>query len=199
MDVLNAAEWAPERRDRELLGRIEARDREAMRELYPIYYRRLLRFFSRLTRRRELVDEMINDTFVVVWQKAGDFRSDSRVSTWIMGIGRRRGLNLLRSEHRAAARMVSPTTSDHNLCEANVEQSQLAEILERALKRLSPDHRAVLELSYYLGHSCDEIALIMNCPANTVKTRMYHARNKLRTLVPLMAAPEGDLMGISVN
>jgi RNA polymerase sigma-70 factor (ECF subfamily) len=64
--------------------------------------------------------------------------------------------------------------------------------LERALGCLSPDHRAVLELTYYLGHSCGEIAAIMDCPINTVKTRMFHARNKLRALLPVLAAPEGS-------
>jgi len=61
--------------------------------------------------------------------------------------------------------------------------------LARALESLSPDHRAVLELTYYLGHSCSEIAAIMDCPVNTVKTRMFHARNKLRVLIPMLAAP----------
>ena len=47
--------------------------------------------------------------------------------------------------------------------------------------------RLTLELAYHQGHSCEEIAQIMNCPVNTVKTRMYHARVKLRTLLPQLA------------
>jgi DNA-directed RNA polymerase specialized sigma24 family protein len=56
-----------------------------------------------------------NDTLFVVWDKAGDFRSDSRVSTWIMGIAYRRGLNLLRAKYRADERMVLPTTEHQHL------------------------------------------------------------------------------------
>ena len=193
MDLLNSqlAECAPERGERELLRRIAARDREAMRELHLLYYRRLARFLRRMTRRHDLVDEIINDTLFVVWEKAGDFRGDSRVSTWIMGIAYRRGLNLLRSECRAKAHMVVPVTEDQPLRDVVAEQSDRAEVVERALESLSPDHRAVLELTYYLGHSCGEIAAIMDCPINTVKTRMFHARNKLRALVPILAAPRG--------
>jgi RNA polymerase sigma-70 factor, ECF subfamily len=187
------AERAPECRERELLERIETRDREAMRELYLLYCPRLARFLRRMTRRHDLVDEIVNDTLFVVWEKAGDFRGDSRVSTWIMGIAYRRGLNLLRAEYRADERTVLPTTENQDLRDPVAEPSDLAELLERALESLSPDHRAVLELTYHLGHSCAEIATIMDCPINTVKTRMFHARNKLRALVPILAAPRGEL------
>ena len=183
---------AREHRERELLERIDARDREAMRELFLLYYHRLGRFLRRMTRRHELIDEMINDTLLVVWEKASNFRGDSRVSTWIMGIAYRCGLNLLRSESRAERRMVLPTTEDGHLQDPVAEQSELAELLERALESLSPDHRAVLELTYDLGHSCGEIAAIMECPVNTVKTRMFHARNRLRGLVPILAEPRGE-------
>jgi RNA polymerase sigma-70 factor (ECF subfamily) len=183
---------ARERPERELLERIDARDREAMRELYLLYYPRLARFLRRMTRRHDLVDEIVNDTLFVVWEKAGDFRGDSRVSTWIMGIAYRRGLSLLRAEYRADERMVLPTTADQHLRDPVAEQSDLAELMERALQSLSPDHRAVLELTYHLGHSCGEIAAIMDCPINTVKTRMFHARNKLRALVPILAAPRAE-------
>jgi RNA polymerase sigma-70 factor (ECF subfamily) len=185
-------ESAREHRERELLERIDARDREAMREFFLLYYHRLARFLRRMTRRHELIDEMINDTLLVVWEKASNFRGDSRVSTWIMGIAYRCGLNLLRSECRAERRMVLPTTEDPHLQDPVAEQSELAELLERALESLSPDHRAVLELTYDLGHSCGEIAAIMECPVNTVKTRMFHALNKLRGLVQILAAPRGE-------
>src|SRR5437016_1050276 len=188
-----------EHRERELLERIEARDREAMRELYLLYYPRLARFLRRMTRRHDLLDEIVNDALFVMWQKAGDFRGDSRVSTWIMGIAYRRGLNLLRAEYRADERMVFPTTEDQHLRDPVAEQSDLAELLERALESLSSDHRAVLELTYHLGHSCGEIAAIMDCPVNTVKTRMFHARNKLRTLVPALAAPRGAHIGSELS
>jgi RNA polymerase sigma-70 factor, ECF subfamily len=185
-------ETAREYRERELLERIGTRDREAMREFYLLYYHRLTRFLNRMTRRHELIDEMINDTLFVVWEKAGNFRGESRVSTWIMGIAYRRGLNRMRAEYRAQERMVLPITEDLHLREPIAEQSDLVELLERALEGLCPDHRAVLELTYDLGHSCGEIAVIMDCPINTVKTRMFHARNRLRKLVPILAAPGGE-------
>jgi RNA polymerase sigma-70 factor, ECF subfamily len=192
LPVSELTESAREHRERALLERIAARDREAMREFYLMYYYRLARFLRRMTRRHELIDEMINDTLLVVWEKAGNFRGDSQLSTWIMGIAYRRGLNLLRSECRAEERMVLPMAEDQLPRDVGAEQSDLAELLERALESLSADHRAVLELTYDLGHSCGEIAAIMDCPINTVKTRMFHARNKLRGLLPILAVPRGE-------
>ncbi len=175
--------------ERALLARVELQDREALRELYLQYHERISRFLRRITRRHELVDEVINDTFAIVWRKAGSFRGDSRVSTWITGIAYRRGLNLLRAERRAGASMVAPMTEDQQPATVSEEGSEAADLLSRAMQCLSPEHRAVIVLTYYLGHSCEEIAAIMHCPINTVKTRMFHARKRLRVLIPILAAP----------
>lgn len=72
-------------RDLLLVRQVTAADRAALAELYRSYYQRLARFFSRITRRNDLVEEVINNCFWIVWQKAAEFRGDSRVSTWIMG------------------------------------------------------------------------------------------------------------------
>jgi RNA polymerase sigma-70 factor (ECF subfamily) len=55
--------------------------------------------------------------------------------------------------------------------------------LRRGLDRLSPEHRLVVELAFYVGCSYEEIATIANCPVNTVKTRMFHARHRLQGIL----------------
>jgi RNA polymerase sigma-70 factor, ECF subfamily len=170
----------------ELLARIAARDGAAMKELYLLYHRRLARFLMRLTSRYDLAEEIINDTFWVVWQHAGDFRGASRVSTWILGIAYRRGLKTLKSAGPL------PFESDSDPDAAFHEPSRQTELnawLDVALARLPLEQRAVIELAYHVGHSCEEIAAITQCPVNTVKTRMFHARRKLRTLLTTLAGP----------
>ena len=169
--------------ERALLARIAGGDRDAFRDLYLRYHRRLGRFLSRVTRGREDAEEVINDTLWIVWQRAGEFRNASRVSTWIMGIAYRRALKLIR---RAAthARVVSMESREAESVEMDVlEVADRQQSLERALATLPVEQRLVLEFTYYLDHSCDEIAEIMECPVNTVKTRMFHARRKLRLLL----------------
>ena len=55
--------------------------------------------------------------------------------------------------------------------------------LDRALDALSAEHRAVIEMTYYLGYACRDVAQIMDCPVDTVKTRMFYARRRLRALL----------------
>lgn len=169
-----------------LLARIAGHDSAAMKELYLLYHRRLARFLMRLTTRYELAEEIINDTFWVVWQHAGDFRGASRVSTWILGIAYRRGLKTLR--------YAGPPSIDIDLetaagIEEPAQQEEVTEWLDVALQRLPLEQRTVIELAYHVGHSCEEIASIMQCPVNTVKTRMFHARRKLKTLLTTLAGP----------
>jgi RNA polymerase sigma-70 factor (ECF subfamily) len=172
--------------DRDLLDKVAAGDREALRELYSIYHRQLAGFLLRFTRRRDLVEEVINDTLYVVWCKAGQFRGDSRLSTWIMGIAYRCALRSLRRRgHQLFAAV--PIENESLPAADELAAAETGEWIACAMQQLPTDQRLTLELAYGHGYSCEEIAEIMDCPVNTVKTRMFHARGKLRTLLPRLA------------
>jgi RNA polymerase sigma-70 factor (ECF subfamily) len=189
LEVTGAAETtrsSGDVRDRGLIERIARQDRAALKELYLLYHRRLARFLTRVTSRYDLAEEIINDTFWVVWQRAADFRGASYVSTWIMGIAYRRGLKALK---RASVMQLGANDirDDAGASHEPWSGAERREWLNAALERLPSEQRLVLELAYHLGHSCEEIAEIMNCPVNTVKTRMFHARKKLKVLLPALA------------
>lgn len=170
-------------RERALLERISVGDRDAFRELYLHYHQRLARFLMRVTHRYEDAEEIINDTLWIVWQRAADFRGASQVSTWIMGIAYRRALNVIR---RAAVhqRVMALEALEGEAVEADLGDALAKrQMLDFALAQLPLEQRLVLELTYYLDHSCEEIADIMECPVNTVKTRMFNARRKLRAIL----------------
>lgn len=175
--------------DLELLHGIASGDRAALASLYRAYHRRLCQFLTRLTRRAELIEEIINDCFWIVWQKAGSFREESKVSTWIMGIAYRCGLKALRQD--GGLDTLSMTEEDmevqHDLSSDPGEARELRNWLDKGMEKLSVDQRLVLELAYAGGHSLEEIAVITQSPVGTVKARMFHARLKLRNLLPLLA------------
>ncbi|MDB5974511.1 MAG: polymerase subunit sigma-70 [Nevskia sp.] len=173
--------------DRELaLLRLVAQgDRQAFETLYADYYRRLGRFLARLTQRQELIEEAVNDTFWVVWQKGGEFRGDSLVSTWIMGIAYRCTLKTLRRAGGAATEPLVEEYEDTGTPEVQAQQ-ELRDWVGKGLRHLPLEQRTTLELAYYMGHSCEEIGEIMDCSVGTVKARMFHARVKLRNLLPAL-------------
>jgi len=176
--------------DLALLERIEQGDRAALHELYQSYYHALLRFIQRITRSLELAQEGVNDVMLTVWRNSSSFGRRSSVSTWIMGIAYHKALKALASRQRWSSRFGFHIDDFEDRREAAVdpdEHRDLRDLLAKALDDLPPAQRAVVELTYFGGYSYEEIAAIMGCPVNTVKTRMFHARAKLRTTMPTLA------------
>ena len=174
------AKISAKEQDNALLVAVAAGDRRALEELYLGYHRRLARFLSRFTPRYENVEEIINDTFMVVWQSAKDFRYASQVSTWIIGIAYRTALkSVRRQKNHSAARSLDDCP------EQTIDPTSDTEVqdwLRHGLNQLSAEQRLTLELAYQMGHSLEEIAAITDCPVGTVKARMFHAREKLRQI-----------------
>ena len=169
--------------ERELLRRISCADRDAFRQLYLCYHQRLARFLIRVTRRSEDVEDVINDTLLIVWQRAGQFRGAARVSTWIFGISYRCALQSIR---RSAARATAAALAldDAGAVANDVSQeTEDQQLIGMGLARLPLEQRLVLVLAYYMDYSCEEIAAVVDCPVNTVKARMFHARRKLRSFL----------------
>jgi RNA polymerase sigma-70 factor (ECF subfamily) len=185
------AKNSPKERDNALLVAIAVGDRRALEELYLSYHRRLARFLSRFTPRYENIEEIINDTFMVVWQNAKDFRSASQVSTWIIGIAYRTALKSFRRQKNH-----SGTGSLEDYPEQSVDPTLDAEVhdwLKHGLNRLPIEQRLTLELAYHMGHSLEEIAAITDCPVGTVKARMFHAREKLRQYLPTLSGGPSEM------
>jgi RNA polymerase sigma-70 factor (ECF subfamily) len=184
------ARFSDDGADLALLERIGNGDRNALRALYNTYYHPLLRFIYRITGRLDLAQEGVNDVMLVVWGNSRSFGGRSSVSTWIMGIGYRKALKLLAASRRWTDRIAaSPLEDLIERSEVLAEQSDdndLRDLLDEALRHLSAEHRAVVELTYFYGCSYEEIAAIAACPINTVKTRMFHARAKLKKLLPAL-------------
>jgi RNA polymerase sigma factor (sigma-70 family) len=168
-----------------LLARVVEGDERAFDDLYRIYDPRLRRFLSAMLASPSLVEEVLDDTLLVVWARAGRFDRSSKVSTWIFAIAYRTALAAL---HRRRESPMDETVDDRPSLEPGPEQQLAAKHVRRAILRamgeLSPDHRAVLDLTYFHELDYREIARIMDCPVETVKSRMHYARRRLRHELP---------------
>jgi RNA polymerase sigma-70 factor (ECF subfamily) len=163
------------------IGRIAQGDLRAFEELYRAYYPRLTRFLANVARRPQLVEEVLDDTMLVVWNRPEGYNGQCKPSTWIFAIAYRKALNALRRgdepvEDTGAEGRASGEPGPEQL----TGQRQARRVLIDAMAELSPDHRAVVDLTYFHEIGYREIAEIMDCPVDTVKTRMFHARRHLR-------------------
>jgi RNA polymerase sigma-70 factor (ECF subfamily) len=183
---LSASRWsAHDAQDAALLQRIAGGNRAAFEALYRTYFTRLGRFLQRMLRRPPLIEEVINDTMYVVWQRASSYTGESKASTWIFGIAYRKALKALAEIDDPVEPDEDEEPHDETTAADALLQSELRFLLNQAIGRMTAEHRAVIELTYYHGCPYREIAQIMGCPIETVKTRMFYARRRLRELLDL--------------
>ena len=164
-----------------LLEKVRRGDRGAFEALYRAYHPRLTRFLLRLVRRPQLVEEALNDTLMVVWQRPDSFHGGSKLSTWIFAIAYRMAMKALgrfddpREDPDGFERADEGAGPEEN--SAGVLRRDL---LARAMDELSPAHRAVVDLTYYHELDYNEIAGILDCPVGTVcKTTCVDPDNPL--------------------
>jgi RNA polymerase sigma-70 factor (ECF subfamily) len=169
----------------DLFQRIIEGDALAFEAFYKHYYPRLFRFILRTTRHPETIEELIQETLLVVWEKPERFDYTSKISTWVFGIAYHKAL---KSISKTARRNDDVDVDELNNTIGDplanlAENAETQDWLNCALDILSADQRAVIELTFYHGLAYQDIAKVLDCPENTVKTRMFHARKKLQAFV----------------
>lgn len=165
-----------DQRELALLKRIARRDRDAISDLYQLYHPRLFKFVFGLTHSYAAADELVNDIMLIVWQQAAAFRGDSKVSTWIFGIAYRQALRNLARRNKTPAQ---PARTDEPAYDDSIEV-ETRDWVWRGLRTLPYPQQLSMVLVFYYGLSYAETAEIAGCSVNTIKTRMFHARRKLR-------------------
>jgi len=169
-----------------LLKRIATGDKNALTRLYLLYHARLFKFVFRLTRSYATADELVNDTMLVVWDKAGSFRGESKVSTWIFGIAYKLAMRRVTRKQLRLAAMTDLDDSGHD----HDTTMEIEDWVRQGLHALPAAQQLTVVLVFYLGLTYEETAQVTGCPVNTVKTRMFHARRKLKDYLSASAVPE---------
>jgi len=171
--------------DETLVERIAAGNKLAMQALFARHRTSVYRWLLRLASNETLAEDLLSEVFLDVWRQAGRFECRSSVSTWLMSIARHKALSARRRRTEAeldeknAVTLAAPGDDP----EVALQEKDRDELLRRALTRLSPEHRQVIDLVYYHEKSVNEVAQILDVPSATVKTRMFYARKKLAELV----------------
>lgn len=165
-----------------LLRRVAAQDKAAFAEVYSATSAKLYGIALRILKRRDLADEVVQDTFVRIWQRAGDFdpQKASPIS-WMCAIARNRALDEVRRKQAASIEdhpevMEFPAADSGDPLVLGEEAAKLKECLER----LDPDKRQMVLLAYCEGASRDELAAKYSEPVNTVKTWLRRSLAQLK-------------------
>jgi len=171
--------------DADLIERIASGDRAAMQVVYARHRIRVYRFVLRIVANHAVAEDLVSDVFLEVWRNADRFQGRSAVTTWLLAIARFRALTALRrTMHQELDDDLADSVEDPcDNPEMATQKQDRSEILRECLSELSANHREIIDLVYYHQKSIEEVAEIVGAPLNTVKTRMFYAREKLGKLL----------------
>jgi RNA polymerase sigma-70 factor (ECF subfamily) len=133
--------------------------------------------------------EMTNDVMVTVWKQAAQFEGRSEPGTWIFGIAHHKALNELRrrrSRPTDAIEEAGAVPDPGEGAAVALERAELRNKLKSAMLQLPAEQAEVLNLTFFQGLAYQEIADTLECPLNTVKTRVFHAKKKLQPILEAM-------------
>jgi RNA polymerase sigma-70 factor (ECF subfamily) len=167
--------------DDDLIAAIGEGDKSALQELYFRHAAPLQRMVELWSGEATIADDLVQETFLAVWRNAGRFEGRSSVKTWIYSIARNKSL-----DHRRGAGREDPQEVDENLpdpaapnSEALLEAASDARRVRDCVAALNAPHRRAIELAFYQDMDYREIAAIEDVPVGTIKTRIFHAKQKL--------------------
>jgi RNA polymerase sigma-70 factor (ECF subfamily) len=169
-----------------LIQSIAGGDKFALQILFIRHRARIYRFIQRFTRDECLAEDALSEVFLDVWRKAKRFKGECQVTTWLLAIARNKTIALRRRQRTFVALDETEAEAIEDLTdnpESALDKKGHGALLQKCLKVLSPNHRQIIDLVYYQSKSIQEVADIVGIPLNTVKTRMFYARNQLGKLL----------------
>ena len=173
-----------------LLTRIANGDCEAFSDLYRSYQPRLIKFCSRILKNDvALAADIVDEAMMEIWKSAGSFSGRSQPSTWIHSIARYRLIGYLRKNKGLLQNDSSEWKNfedDALLPDEAIMISERNEKIIECLQKLSIKHREIVELVYFKEFSIKQTATMLNISDNTVKTRLFYARTKLKEIFEIL-------------
>jgi RNA polymerase sigma-70 factor (ECF subfamily) len=175
----------------DLLEKVSQGDERSFNELFQLTHRRVYIYLYCLLRDKQIAEDVLVETYLEVWKGAKKFKGYSRVLTWIIGIARNLGMNELKKRKKFEDIDNFQNISNENMF--NEEAFSREGLIKKAIEQLSFKHREILDLVFFQEMSYQEISELLNIPLNTVKTRVFYAKELLKAILKTMGVEKDEL------
>lgn len=174
--------------DEDLVAASGKKDEHAFQALYHRYEKRVFQYLMSVIGNAVLTEETMVEVMVAIWRGAEKFRAASKVSTWIFGIAHHKAVDAIRrvssyQRNTVTLEDISETPDGAESPEEKANQKTIAGLTNQALGELSNDHREILHFAFYEELSYQEISTLLDIPINTVKTRVFYAKQQLKRVL----------------
>ncbi len=187
-----------------IVQRVQAGDKLAFNLLVTKYHRRVGRLLTRMVRNQEDIEDVVQETFIKAYRAIGNFRGDSAFYTWIYRIAINTAKNLLVTQGRRPSTLKEANDDDNETFEDNAALSnidtpeslyqtkQIGEAVNEAMAALPEELRSAIVMREIDGLSYEEIAIAMDCPIGTVRSRIFRARESIAAKIKPLLEPKGS-------
>jgi len=181
--------------EKTLLGRAKAGDVNAFEQLLEGYQRRIFNIAFHMVNNYEDAGDLVQEVLIRIYKSIGGFKEQASFSTWVYRITTNVCLDDIRKKKRRKVisldeeikfddgELVRQIKSDDPSPEDQAEKNEFKKSVNRAINRLSEEHRLVIVLRDIQGFSYEEIAKVLKCPEGTVKSRINRARQALKNIL----------------
>lgn len=180
--------------DTHLLRLVSQGNEDALTTLYERYGGQLYAYALRIVGDHASAEDVLQESLVVIWQRAKTFRGEGRVTAWLFGIVHNKAMRTFREKENLALDEIpgEPESSEQKPDERLISNER-RKALREGLEQLSVEHRTVLELVFYQGMSLKETAGVCQVPVGTVKSRLNYAKAALKGALSRGGAALEDL------
>ncbi|MEM1324958.1 MAG: sigma-70 family RNA polymerase sigma factor [Bacteroidota bacterium] len=167
----------------DIIARLQAKDKQAMSELYDNYSGALYGLLLRLTKEEGMAQDLLQETFIKIWKYIDRYdAAKGSLFTWMARIARNTALNTLQSKSNRQQQSLRPITNEET-DKTFLEYTNVNKIgLKGLVAQLDEKYSTVIDLAYFQGYTQKEIEDHLNIPLGTVKSRLRIALRQLRKL-----------------
>ncbi len=170
--------------DKKLIKQIAKGNEQAFEMLYQRHSKKLFGYAYHILKNKQTAEDVLQETFLTIWQKANRYRGEGRVVAWLFGITHNLALKAYNQKSTESIPETYPTTQNiENQITTQILAEHNKQLLNQAMQQLTVEHRTILQLVFYEKMSMNEVSQICQIPVGTVKSRLNYAKQVLKGVI----------------